>query len=152
VPTQQQQATALTEGVSLILIQLNDLLLEQLHAPLPSTSAAATGAGTAAVEPARLLGTVLRHKAACSVGSMLAWTLRPEQLQLKEMVLFGSCATDNERPYSPSAADLWGLCNACLNLMGLLLEEHVPRQATCKAETLAAAMLQQLEQSGECHR
>jgi hypothetical protein len=153
VPTQQQQATTLTEGGSLILMQLNDLLLEQLHAPLPSTSAAATGTGTAAIEPGRLLGTMLRHKAACGVGSMLAWTLqRPEQLQLKHMVLFGSCEADSERPYSPSVADLWGLCSACLGLMGSLLEERVPRQATCRAETLAAAMLQQLEQSGECHR
>jgi hypothetical protein len=75
-------------------------------------------------------------------------------LQLKEM-LSGSGASD-ERAVLPfaaaaaAAAAVWEQSSECLVLMGsVLVEEQISRQANCKAETLAAAMLQQLEQSGK---
>jgi hypothetical protein len=79
---------------------------------------------------------------------MLAWTLRrPEQLQLKHL-LSSSCAEDGG-PSQPTAAALWEQSSECVNLMGWLLsKEQKSRQAGCAAETLAAAMLKQLGESG----
>jgi hypothetical protein len=147
--TQQQQATKLTLGGTWILVHLNNMLRLQLHAPAPSTSAAATGADTAALEPARLVSSLLRHKAACAVGTILAWTLqRPEHLQLTEMLTSAFKADEGLTP--PTAADLWVQSSACVTLMGSsLVAERMSRHATCREETLAAAMLQQLEQSGK---
>jgi hypothetical protein len=73
----------------------------------------------------------------------------PEQLQLKEMLLLSSRAAECG-PLPPSAAVLWEQSSECLTLMGsVLVEEQMSRQATCSAETLAAALLRQLEQSGK---
>jgi hypothetical protein len=151
LPTQQQQVVTLTAKGTLLLVQLNQLLRGQLQAPSPSVPAATTGTGTAALKPGRLLGCVLRHKAACAVGTMLAWTLqRPEQLELKEMLINARTAIEGPYVCVPAAADLWDTSCKCLTLMGLsVVEEQMVRQASCRAETLAAAMLQQLDQSGK---
>jgi hypothetical protein len=81
----------------------------------------------------------------------VAWTLQnPSQLQLEQLPIVSGEA-DNGK-FLPTAARLWEQSSECLSLMGyLLVDEQMSRQATCKAETLAAAMLQQLEQSGKRH-
>jgi uncharacterized protein with PIN domain len=151
---QQQQAVALTARGTIAVALLNEALRRQLQFTL---SAGSTATGTAAVEPGLLLGTVLRHKAACAVGTCLAWTLRrPEQLQIRHLLASScaaadgpSCAADGGLSL-PTAAALWEQSSDCVNLMGLLLNaEQKSRQAACAAETLAAAMLQQLEESGK---
>jgi hypothetical protein len=72
---------------------------------------------------------------------------RPDLLQLEQLP-----READEGTFSPTVARLWRNSSECLTLMGyLLVDEQISRQATCRAETLAAAMLQQLEQSGTWH-
>jgi hypothetical protein len=93
--------------------------------------------------PGRVLGLLLRQHAAHSAGTLVAWLQqRPEQLRLDELPQrpVGSTAT---------AAALW--VEGCECLMRLALAHvaavEVPQQG-CNAVALAAAMLQQLHQSG----
>jgi hypothetical protein len=117
-------------------------------AALAAATAAAAGAGAAAaIPPDRMLGIILRRKAARNVGTLFAWVQqRPQQLQLCTLEDMVDAGREHELP---AAEALWFYSSHCLTLMGLAVAQvQEMARARCSAGTLAAAMLQQLDQSG----
>jgi hypothetical protein len=139
-PVEQEQLIARC----LNMLQLHIDSLNVQSAPFASNSCPEAAAGLH-----RMLSGVLRCKAARSAGVLLAWTLQqPELLQLGQL-------QDNfakgEELVTNTTSTLWLKSSECLVMLNLALiaAESVPAAAgRCTEETLAAAMLQQLEQSG----
>uniref|UniRef100_A0A383VLF2 MYND-type domain-containing protein n=1 Tax=Tetradesmus obliquus TaxID=3088 RepID=A0A383VLF2_TETOB len=124
------------------LLTSSDMLLQALLETHKQLHAAA-----AAPAPGRALGLVLRQQAARSAGTLLVWLQqRPERLRfdlMQQMLLSGADAD------AAITAVLWMRACAWLDIMaqGLAIAEQAP-QPGCSVAALAAAILQQLEQSG----
>jgi hypothetical protein len=90
----------------------------------------------------QVLGAVLRQKAAHSAGILLMWSLQRPQL------------LDVDRAQgTPAARTVAGLLNRSSNCVGLMAETFVNANSVSSSSsssigTYAAAMTQQLEQSG----
>uniref|UniRef100_A0A383VLK6 Uncharacterized protein n=1 Tax=Tetradesmus obliquus TaxID=3088 RepID=A0A383VLK6_TETOB len=102
-------------------------------------------AEAAAAAPGRMLGLLLHHKAVHSVGTLLAWLQqRPEKLQFHLIQQANAAKLRGSTP-----TDVWGsACNALMALSRELWAAQQAPQPACSAAALAAATLQQLEQSG----
>jgi hypothetical protein len=96
----------------------------------------------------QVLGAVLRQKAAHSAGTLLMWSLQRPQL------------LDLDRAQGiPAARTVAGLLNRSSNCVGLMAETFVnansarsnSSSSSSSIGTYAAAMTQQLEQSGASH-
>jgi hypothetical protein len=121
------------------LIGHSDLLLAEIVEQCEQQDTAA---------PGRMLGLLLRQQAARSVGTLVAWLQqRPEQLQfsvLQQRIDSGRVVAER-----PTTANLFVVACECLKKMtGALVDAAESPQPGCSTAALAAAMLQQLEQSG----
>jgi hypothetical protein len=112
--------------------------------------AAAGAATTRAAVLGRTMGLALRHHAVRNVGVLLVWLQQQPQLLQFELEVQRQSRSDVDRS-PPTTAYAWIECCDCLAMMTGALKEvcsagRVP--GGCNAAALAAAMLQQLEQSG----
>jgi hypothetical protein len=105
-----------------------------------TATAAATG---------RMLGVLLRQQAARSAGTLVAWLQQqPEQLQIS-LLQQELDEADETKPAIITTANVWMSGLMCLNGMAEALVKIVESpQPGSSSAALAAAMLQQLEQSG----
>uniref|UniRef100_A0A383V9Z3 Uncharacterized protein n=1 Tax=Tetradesmus obliquus TaxID=3088 RepID=A0A383V9Z3_TETOB len=94
-----------------------------------------------------MLGLLLRQQAARSAGTLLAWLQqRPEQLRFDVLQQVMESAAHGG---SYATANMWMLSCECLVTMKKELSAaFIAAQPGCNAAALAAATLQQLEQSG----
>lgn len=137
---QQPQPTATLDPRQHQLLASCADVLEEAAAALPETLDAA--------ESSRALGLALRHKAALNAATLLAWVQqRPQQLQFRS--LQGQVAAGRATALQATVG-VWLKSIECLRQMVSALS-RVPStmQAGCRYSTLAAAMLQQLKQSGK---
>jgi hypothetical protein len=151
---QEQQVLSLTSAVTQLTLGING----QLRFETPAVTAAAAAAAAATPRAAvlgRALGLALRHHAARNVGILLVWLQQQPQLLPFESLQRRLNRSDvgGSSPITvAAAAPAWMQCCNCLSVMTSALNAccaagQLP--GGCNAAALAAAMLQQLEQSGE---
>jgi hypothetical protein len=97
--------------------------------------------------PGRLIGLLLRQQTALSAGSLVAWVQqRPEQLPFD---LLQQRIDNLEQELASSTADVWLRgCECISGIIAALAKAIEAPQPGCSIAALAAATLQQLEQSG----
>jgi hypothetical protein len=146
---QQQQVSGVVSAVTKLTLAINDQLQD---APAAGGAAAGAAATTGAAVWGRMLGLALRHHAARNVGILLVWLQQQPQLLPFKTMQRRLSRLDSSLPTTACA---WMQCFSCLSVMTTALNAcctagQLP--GGCNAAALAAAMLQQLEQSGGLRR
>jgi hypothetical protein len=109
---------------------------------LPKTPHCSRKSAHVCVGDSQVLGVLLRHKAAYSAGTLLMWTLQRPQL------------IDMDFSELSTIAGLMYQSSYCVTVLAVAFNAATRDNSSNSSRsigTYAAAMTQQLEQSGECH-